>query len=445
MSMTIKDSIVSKTSTAYTPNNTIKSSETNTNTPAYSVDVTIKNRLEGILKNPNLIKNIEESLNNIDLSINTIGNEPTGILQGHMHEGMFDADFDATLSFFCGRRTEDKMPCKLKPEAKKALAKYYNTTINIQKGGKNTFKKYNLEYAAIAAYSSNKLANEKAQSSINAGNYSTENYQKIKTMANDLQKDSGIYISIDTTDSNVEIGAPNSLNLSYLAENTNFASNKITFSYNNTLLTLGGNRLNFMADHKEAESVWVNLAHGNYKNDDEVISALQHAGYNKIADDYTQQIYFVNGNYDKENGELWKGAVGYTAGSGDSTKYDKLRKSLFGSDDISFDYTQDELNKAYKNAPTEYENLQKYPLDREYLNFDTYNKTDSKKSDSSSNQIQALRKRISALNKQLHELKSNRLNQPSKAEIINTLEKNIQTIQQQIDNILENKIKNTLQ
>ncbi|WP_196595007.1 FlxA-like family protein [Pectinatus frisingensis] len=200
-----------------------------------------------------------------------------------------------------------------------------------------------------------------------------------------------------------------------------------------------------MADHKEAESVWVNLAHGNYKNDDEVISALQHAGYNKIADDYTQQIYFVNGNYDKENGELWKGAVGYTAGSGDSTKYDKLRKSLFGSDDISFDYTQDELNKAYKNAPTEYENLQKYPLDREYLNFDTYNKTDSKKSDSSSNQIQALRKRISALNKQLHELKSNRLNQSSKAEIINTLEKNIQTIQQQIDNILENKIKNTLQ
>jgi hypothetical protein len=87
------------------------------------------------------------------------------------------------------------MPCKLKPEAKKALAKYYNTTINIQKGGKNTFKKYNLEYAAIAAYSSNKLANEKAQSSINAGNYSTENYQKIKTMANDLQKDSGIYIN----------------------------------------------------------------------------------------------------------------------------------------------------------------------------------------------------------------------------------------------------------
>lgn len=449
MSMMIKNSMISKNRTVSIQNKNTQSTalDTSMNTLAYRVDVNIQNRLEKLLKNPNFSKNIEKGINNIDISKITLDNIPENNISYTMHAIMESGDAIAGRSFYDGRTLD---PIKLKPEAEKTLAKYYNAAANIQKGGKEVFKEYNLEYAAIAAFSNNKVSDERAQATINAGNYSDEAYQKIKNMADELQNKAGVFVTIDSKNTSVDFSQADVENYyQNLTEHTDFTLRATNFSYNNTLVTLGGKDLTFMSDHKEAESIWINLVQGDYNSDDEVINALQENGYSQVAEDFKTQLC-INGtisSYYKDNGELWDVTVGYQPGEG-GTIYPQIRKTLFGSDDISFKYSKGDLNNAYKNAATEYENLQKYPMDRDFSTITVNsndNKTDDKKSDPSSNQISALRKRLSALTKQLHELKSNGLNRAAKAEIINTLEKSIQTIQQQIDNILENKMKNTLQ
>lgn len=401
------------------------------NAPAYNVDIKMQKRLENLLKDPDFVKNIEKSVKDIDMSTVGIERKSDTLNEDACRETMINGDDNAALSFRNGR----EIPSKLKPEAKEALERYYNAADNIVKGGKKVFKEYNLEYAAIAAFSTNELADERAQATISAGNYSKEDYQKIKDMAKELQDKAGVYVAIDTSLSTLPLVTTEGNWQKKLYENTDFSYNSIEFSYNNTLLTLGGNRLNFMADNKDAESIWINLARGNYKNDNEVIDALQENGYQQIADDYKNKIYISGAEYDKKDGELWKATVGYTPGTGDTSKYNDLRKELFGSDEISFDYTKAELDKAYKNAPAEYEKLKKYPMDREYI------KSDDDSSNSADKRVQALRKRIAAINKQIHEIKATDLNQESKAETINNLEKNIQNLQQQINDILEDELK----
>ncbi len=295
---------------------------------------------------------------------------------------------------------------------------------NIAKGGKKAMLEYNLMFAGTAAYANAQVTDGYAKDFIEKGIYTQAQYDKIKNFATDLQNKAGVFVS------------PN-------FDWENATGSQIKSSYMGALCTIGVNKLDFMANHREADEIWTQLAQGAYKNNRELLQALHDGGYDDTAKAYAKQLHItedsatetfddqftLDTDFKKENGALWDVTVGYQyQGPTNRQAFKDLQTKYFGSADVNVTYTPEQLKEAYANGKTEAKTLNTHP----FLEM----KDEESSLERKKKQLAALKKQLAALDKEIQEVRDTKLSEEKKADSINKFEQQKQPIQTRINDVL---------
>ena len=341
--------------------------------------------------------------------------------------GLVDGDYSNILEFKSTRQMVDRgcYPPDQADEIMKEWDKYYHIEENIAKGGKKAMLEYNLMFAGSTTYANEKLTDMYANKFIKEGIYTQEQYDKVRNFASYLQNESGVFVSPD-----------------FQSDHAN--GTKIKYSYMGTLCSIGVQSLEVMADHREADEIWVQLAQGAYKNNNEMLQALRDHGYSDVADAYINKIVEIsdhratakyltqvpfNTDFKKENGALWDVTIGYQSdGMLNCQAFKDLQMKYFNSDDVNITYTSEQLKTAYEAGKKEEASLNK--------TFACDLKDDESSIERKKKQIAALKKQIAALNKEIQEIRDTKLPEEKKTDSVNKLEKQKQPIQSRINDIL---------
>ena len=341
--------------------------------------------------------------------------------------GLVDGDYFNILEFKSTRQMVERgcYPPDQAAEIMKEWDKYYHVEENIAKGGKKAMLEYNLMFAGTTTYANEKITDMYANQFIEEGIYTQAQYDKIKNFSSYLQNESGVFISPD-----------------FQHDDAN--GTDIKYSYMGTLCSIGVQSLEVMADHREADEIWIQLAQGTYKNDNEMLQALRDNGYNNAADAYINKIveisdhrataehltqFAFNTNFKKQNGALWDVTVGYQFdGILDQQAFKDLRLKYFGSDDITVTYTSEQLKTAYEAGKKEEASLNTHP----FLEM----KDEESSLERKKKQLAALKKQLAALDKEIQEVRDTKLSEEKKADSINKFEQQKQPIQTRINDVL---------
>lgn len=262
------------------------------------------------------------------------------------------------------------------PEARAALEKYYNARKYIEQGGRDTFLQYNLRFAAITAYENDKLSDYIGKQQIAAGQYTSEEYLAAKNYAKILQTKAGVFVTTDFV---------------YDGYARRVATG-ITYSYNGLVCDIGTEELNFMAHHEEAQSIWVKVAQGEYKNKEKIVQVLCDSGYKDTAEQFAVKC---TGEISIEAGFLSEKFMHGDTGSADD--YQQLYQNLFGDTEIRPRYSTQQLDAAYyREGKQGSENFATYLLDRDPMKLYIDGKGYATNKDHT-NKINSLESKISEL------------------------------------------------
>lgn len=329
------------------------------------------------------------------------GNAKTVLLTG---------DFMVSRTFELIFQRVDKKDLSL--EQSNDLEKYYSIKEKIENNGKDALKSYNLMFAGIAALANYKTFEIYANRFMQEGKFSQEKYNKLNTYAENLQNKSGVFISVDF-------------------QLDDASGREIKYSYMGSLCAIGVQQLNFMADHREAEKVWIQLAQGAFNNKDEMLQALRKEGFEEIADSYMNcsEKEDTSIAFEKEDGALWDATIGYKKDAPtDKEAFKNLKIKYFGHDNVSLTYSADQLKKSFEQGKKEAKVLNEIP---KMNGLDEESEADIKKK-----QIENVKKKIKNLNKEIKDIRNTGLSKEKIDGMVKKLEQQIETLQIQINDLL---------
>ena len=298
-------------------------------------------------------------------------------------------------------------------EMTERLDKYINASKYIEKGGKEAFLEYNLMFAGIAAYVNDYYTDKHAEKLISEEKYTKEEYEKVKKFAAELQNKAGVFVSV------------------------HISPGTLSYSYMGTVCSITDKELDFMADHREADEVWIKLVQGDYKNMAEVLHSLHDKGLDSVVEAYKKEFNYKDEyaisdpGFKQETGALWSQTVGYCGeGPADSEALNRLKIKYLGDKDARVKYTPGQLNKAYADGEKEFEKISDIP-------FLEFNKEEEEaESEKKKKQIESLKKKIKEIEKQIREIRDTSLPDEKKNKMSEKFEKEIETIQMQINELL---------
>lgn len=299
------------------------------------------------------------------------------------------------------------------------LEKYMNVAGEIKKGGKEKFLEYNLMFASMAAYYSDKTTAIYAEKYIKNGVYSQKEYDKVKDFAGELQDKAGVFISIVFYDDEAH-------------------GKQVSSTYMGALCCIGVEKLSFMAAHREADGIWVNLAQGAYKNEGDLLQALRDGGYDGVAEEYLESYgeseeKIAERAFAEKDGSLWDMTIG---GANMKVKwrneeaFKNLKLKYFGTEDVHVTYDSLQLDEAYEAGKKELEKIIGCTRNAGSGNAE---ETDAEKIQK---EIKALRKEMIGVNKQIREIKATALSDEKKNEMIGKFEQKLQTLQMRVNDLL---------
>ncbi|EKU71163.1 hypothetical protein [Selenomonas sp. F0473] len=236
------------------------------------------------------------------------------------------------------------------PEADKKFERYRGIISKIQRGGEETFRKYNLLFASMAAIANITHTDGEIDKHIARGRTIHAEYARTKAYASELQSRAGVFV---TSDPATDIG--------------------IRYEYNGSLANIGVKQLDFMARHREADDIWVKVAQGAYKTRGEITDALQKAGLKDTADAYRSFLTspddpkfldrIMGTSFTYGDGALWRDALRI---KGMDKTYERLQHSVRGGDTDAIRYTAREMDEALGEAPDEIEFIRSLARQREF-------------------------------------------------------------------------------
>lgn len=214
-------------------------------------------------------------------------------------------------------------------ESTNLLNHYLGALKTIKNSGESAaavFKQYNIEFASIALAADNYQQNIKLTKQIAAGYITRADYNKASNFAEKLQGQAGVLIETD------------------LGASIDRYTTGVSYSYNDALVKIGLQDLNFMADHEEAMGVWTTLARGGYDSYGDVVESLRSEGLDDVADAYVLHLKKnyrgedmsdkdlakrLNSSFKHSDGALWEMTC-YSGQYGpiDTSSYTKLRDQL---------------------------------------------------------------------------------------------------------------------
>lgn len=362
-------------------------------------------------------------------STNTVGTIDTGRVKTFADSG------DSLMGhLFSSLRGYAELGRPISDEGKAVLDEYCNLAEEIEKGGEKTLLAYNLMFAGMAAYANEDNNDGWARKYIMENGYEEETYNNIKKFAAELQDKSNVYVSLD---------------FGYLDYEDIDEANSIKYSYMGAMCSIGVQALDFMAEHREADDVWVNVAQGKYKNQEELLQGLRDGGHDGVADAYAKQILGVEEEdkeelsqweFASENGALWNVTIGHRKPREEKPrqKFEDLKLKYFGDADARVTYTKEQLRQAYKEGSKKAEKFI-WQSSKGYA-APAEEDTKSAELDRKRKQIQSLRKQLMELNREIRDLKSSMLAEENKSEKIKQIQQRQQTIQIQIEDVLNSMI-----
>ncbi|WP_405744503.1 hypothetical protein [Anaerovibrio slackiae] len=245
----------------------------------------------------------------------------------------------------------------------KALSKFLNVGEKVATGGASSFRNYNLAFAAMTFEAETRTNDQKAATRIERGQFTGEEYQHAKDYAQRLQQQAGVFV------------------LTNLGASSQRFETSISSSYNGTLAKVGIKELGFMADHKEAESIWINAVQGKYLNQAEIVQALKDSGLNDTAEAYTQHLQkavrgrvytmdnVLNNNFARETGALWASSTGFNGREVSDANYKQLQQQAGIKNGATLTYAANDLNRALMQAIEDNNNLYHAPGGRAPVNW----------------------------------------------------------------------------
>ena len=199
---------------------------------------------------------------------------------------------------------------------------------------------------------------QKAANRIERGQFTNAEYQQAKSYAQNLQQKAGVFVLVN------------------LGTSSQRFETSIDSSYNNSLVKVGIKELGFMAEHKEAESIWVSAIQGKYHNQGEIVQALKNRGLSDTAAAYTEHLQkavrgkvytmdnVLNNNFTRETGALWASSTGFNGREVSDTNYRKLQQQAGIENGSNLTYSVRELNRALNQAIEDNNNLYHAPGSR---------------------------------------------------------------------------------
>lgn len=175
---------------------------------------------------------------------------------------------------------------------------------------------------------------------------------------------------------------------------TSFGTGTISFEYGRTVCDVDENLLEFMADHRGQQAVWDNMVKGKYKNLNEVYEALIKEGSSEVADALMTQI---------EKYEPWR----------------------IGDDETNFKT----VNEWHSLLPGGGE-------PESFLGGESVGKR-AAEPETKGTQIERLRKKLREIEKQMQEIQETNLPEEKKHKMREKFAQEIQTIQLQINDLLD--------
>ena len=313
--------------------------------------------------------------------------------------------------------------------------KFMQAANNIQSGGTQEFLRYNKMYAGIAKKASEGNNAGTIEKWKKAGQWSADLdqfYQAAKDYADKLQAKSGILIGVD---------------LKYKATEHLSGANSINAAYLGSYAQVGVNLLNFMANHQNAEDIWVKAVQGNYQDADALYSALNEQGHADIATSLQNSIQSARDkiysgtmkldksvaqfSYNTDMGEIWRQSIGETSFSDFTAK--------FGLKNVKIIYTAKELAAIAKDSPRNLADLKANPQLRDENGFIVDNQSQPAKHSQTNavdEQIAALQDKIKRIQKQISALQKNpHLSPEELTHQTQNYQKQIETYQRQISDI----------
>ena len=237
----------------------------------------------------------------------------------------------------------------------KALSKFLNVGEKVVAGGASSFREYNLTFAAMVFEAQTRTNDKMAATRIERGQFTGEEYQQAKDYAQRLQQQAGVFVLTD------------------LGTSSQRFETSIISSYNGTLAKVGIKELGFMADHREAESIWTNAVQGKYQNQAEIVQALKDNGLNDTAEAYTQHLQkavrgkvftmdnVLNNNFARETGALWASSTGFNGREVSDANYKSLQQQAGVKNGTTLTYSASDLNRALTQAAENNSNLHHAP------------------------------------------------------------------------------------
>lgn len=313
--------------------------------------------------------------------------------------------------------------------------KFMQAANNIQSEGAQEFLRYNKMYAGIAKEASEGNNAGTIEKWKKAGQWSADLdqfYQAAKDYADKLQAKSGILIGVD---------------LKYKATEHLSGANSINAAYLGSYAQVGVNLLNFMANHQNAEDIWVKAVQGNYQDADALYSALNEQGHADIATSLQNSIQSARDkiysgtmkldksvaqfSYNTDMGEIWRQSIGETSFSDFTAK--------FGLKNVKIIYTAKELAAIANDSPENLADLQANPQLRDENGFIVDNQSQPAKHSQTNavdEQIAALQDKIKRIQKQISALQKNpHLSPEELTHQTQNYQKQIETYQRQISDI----------
>ena len=350
---------------------------------------------------------------------------------------------DGALLFYIDAERELENTGLVNPlhkEYQTVMDKYFTAASAVDQGGVNTFRQLNLEFAGVAFAADEKDSSGKAAQEIAKGKYTWNEYNTAKNYASQLQQKAGVYVRAGDFDYPAQFG-----NYDY----------SFSYTYNGTIATAGIKQLDLMANHREAESVWIKAARGGYKNSREVVDALKNSGFAEAAKGYEKMLSayakgkdctiddIMQSEFNQNCSSLWEAAVGADKFKEMQAKYGNNRP---------FTYSARELDNAYRDGQEEgtmicdaggardpelwVETDDGQVYDADGIKNTKRARTEAIIPTSTNGPIVALQKELKDLRKQLESLKSGGMNKSQKA-LAQKLNDRIKTIQIEISSYLK--------
>ena len=350
---------------------------------------------------------------------------------------------DGALLFYIDAERELENTGLVNPlhkEYQTVMDKYFTAASAVDQGGANTFRQLNLEFAGVAFAADEKDSSGKAAEEIAKGKYTWNEYNTAKGYASQLQQKAGVYVRAGDFDYPAQFG-----NYDY----------SFSYTYNGTIATAGIKQLDLMASHREAESVWIKAAQGDYKNSREVVDALKNGGFDEAAKGYEKMLSayakgkgctiedIMQSEFNQNCSSLWEAAVG-------ADKFKEMQ-AQYGNNK-SFTYSASELDNAYRDGQTEaamirdasgardpelwYVTADGQAHDADGIKNTKRARTEAIMPTPTNQLIIALQKELKDLRKQQESLKSGEIDKEKREARTQTINTRIQTIQMEISSYL---------